>query len=131
MYDRALANELRNSGLTGYDIAREMGVSKSWAYKVIPKCGRKHRRWTDDEEGKLTAMRARGVRIKRIAVRLGRGENEVRIKLCRMRKVSVPECGKAVGLIAKLVHDYGCTPWRAMRAIRKSDFLARLEQDDL
>lgn len=129
MFDKAHAMELRQSGMTGYDIAREMSVSKSWVYKNLP-AGRAHRRWTDDEESKLTAMRARGVRIKHIAARLGRGENEVRIKLCRIRQVTVPGCAKAVGLIAKLVHDYGCTPGRAMQAIRKSDFLARLLQDD-
>lgn len=127
MYDVGKAIALRNRGYTGYQIASVMGVSKSWVYKVLPcVCGRNHRRWTEEEIDRLISMRSRGARIKRIANRLGRGENEVRIKLCRLRKSIPAEQKYALGLIAKMVREYGVSTYKAMRAIRKSDALDRL-----
>lgn len=130
MYDVGKAIALQNRGYTGYQIASAMGVSKSWVYKVLPRvCGRNHRRWTEEEIDRLISMRSRGMRIKRIAKRLGRKENEVRIKLCRLRKAIEPEQNFAIGLIIKIVRDYGCTPGHAMHAIRKSDLLAQMLED--
>jgi hypothetical protein len=84
MFDIQTAHEMRLCGMNGYDIAREMGVSKSWAYKWFP-VGRNHRRWTDAEVERLLLLRGKGRKIKHIAIKLKRGENEVRIKLWRLK----------------------------------------------
>lgn len=124
----AIAN-LRRSGLTGHEIARRIGRSKSVVYKYFPS-ERLRPRWTESEMQVLVDDYAKQKPPGFIAAKIGRSTLAVKIAMCRYRKKvrSDPVKCRAVGYIARCLAA-GLTPGQAINAIRRADIMRRNEND--
>ncbi len=113
--------------MTGYEIAKKIGRSKSVVYKHLRANSMPN--WTDREVSILTEYYLRGVPAKKIARRLkGRSPLAVRLKMCRYRKKvrSDPDIGRAAFLL-RVALSAGLSPGRAIQKIRISDVYGRLK----
>ena len=117
--------------LTGYEIAQEIGRSKSVVYKHLRVKAEPN--WTDREKSILTEYYQKGIPVKKIARRLKRRTpTAVRIKMCRHRKKvrSDPDINRAAFLL-EVALSAGLSPGRAIQKIRTCDAFARRIRDDL
>jgi IS30 family transposase len=118
--------DLRSLGLTGYEIAEQIGRSKSAVYEklrlnCIPN-------WTEWEKQKVVGMRAKGKSYREISKKIKRSEKAVMIFMCRYRKAvkSDPKKQEALRLLTfTLKHTKD--PGIAIHAIRKSKLYGRNE----
>lgn len=111
--------------MTGYEIARRIGRSKSVTYKYLR--AKAEPNWTDREVSILTDCYQRGVPVKKIARRLKRRTpRAVMVKMCRHRKRvrSDPDINRAAFLL-QTAFSAGLSPGRAIQRIRTCDAYAR------
>lgn len=125
----AAIKELREQGLTGYEIAESLGIGKTSAYKYIRK--RSYPRWTEEEKQIVIDGRARGVPLKKILKRLPRrtvaGVKHV-LRKHRKRIRGDRDILLATGLISRAL-DAGLRPGQALRKIRKHDVFNRAREE--
>ncbi len=124
-----IASLRASSRLTGYEIAAEIGRSKSVVYKCLP--GKTVPNWTDKEKSLLTEGYQRGMSVAEIARKVKRSQRAVRIKMCRHRKKvrSDPDINRAAFLLETAL-SAGLTPGRAIQKIRTCDAFARRDTVD-
>ena len=126
--EKSRIKSLRDSyNLTGVEIARRVGRSKSAVYKHLQINAAPN--WTDREVSILTEYYLKGVPAKKIARRLkGRTPLAVRLKMCRYRKKvnSDPDISRAAFLL-RVALSAGLSPGRAIQKIRISDAYGRLK----
>lgn len=111
--------------MTGYEIAREIGRSRSAVYRQLRINAEPN--WTDREVSILTDCYQRKTSVKRISQRLKRRTPmAVMVKMCRHRKKvrSDPDINRAAFLLG-IAFDAGLTPGRAIQRIRTCDAYAK------
>jgi hypothetical protein len=115
--------------LTGHEIAREIGRSKSVVYKHIRV--KSEPNWTDEEMSILTEGYLRGWPTSKIAKKLKRRTPlAVRLRMCRYRKKvrNDPEIKKAAALLDMAMRA-GLSPGRAIQRIRTCDAYAKMKME--
>jgi len=115
--------------LTGYEIAREIGRSKSVVYKYIRVNVEPN--WTDEELSILTDGYLRKWPLVKIAKKLKRRSPlAVRLRMCRHRKKvkNNPEIKRA-GKLLGIALASGLTPGRAIQRIRTCDAYAKMKME--
>jgi len=131
MQEREQIKNLRDRcGLTGYDIARQVGRSKSAVYKCLRVKAEPN--WTDREVSILTEYYQKGIPVKKIARRLKRrSPRAVMVKMCRHRKKvkSDPDINRAAFLL-EVALSAGLTPGRAIQRIRTCDAYAKMKYEN-
>ena len=122
--------QLRDSlQLTGYEIAKEIGRSKSVVYKYLRVKAEPN--WTDEEVSILTEGYLKRWPVAKIARRLKRRTpRAVVIKMCRHRKKvrANPDIKKAEHLL-NLAFAAGLSPGRAIQRIRTCDVYAKMKME--
>ena len=116
--------------LTGYEIARIIGRSKSAVYKHLRVKAEPN--WTDQEVSILTACYQEGIPVKQISKRLKRRTTRaVMVKMCRHRKKvrNNPDIKRAAYLL-KVAFAAGLSPGRAIQKIRTHDIYAKLKLEE-
>ncbi len=116
--------------MTGYEIAKIIGRSKSVVYKYLHG-GKAVPRWTDDEVSILTEKYMLGRSPAKIAQKLKRRSPlAVKLKMCRHRKKvrSDPNIKRAAFLL-ETAFAAGLTPGRAMQKIRTCDAYAKMKME--
>lgn len=122
----AQARKLREQGMTLQAVAVEIGASDSWVHKWCPKQGRPWKRWNEKDLDTMRKMRLDGKTTAQIAKVLHRTPNQVRIKLCRLRK---RRAAREAGPASKMLHwmrravELGCPPDKAFTAVHKADII--------
>lgn len=114
--------QLRQEGLTGYQIATHIGRGKTTVYRYIS-TGVRRPRWTDDENQILVDGYMAKMPVKEIAKKLpSRSPQAIRIAWCRHKKKirTDPKKQYALSMIV-----------RALRAVRKADIMREMEAMDV
>jgi hypothetical protein len=119
--------ELRRSGLTGKEIANRLGVGKSVVYKYTPRMGKQWKKWDENQIQVMTDGYAKGLKPAKIAKKLGRNTNQVKIRMCRYRKEirADPKKREVLRLLA-FGFRQGARPGQVINGIRKTDMLGRI-----
>ena len=117
---------MRSCGLTGREIARQIGRSKTVVYKKLNLNFSPN--WTEEEKQKVIDMRAKGKPYRKIAKHICRSEAAARIFMCRHRKAVISDPRKRQVLrFLMLAFKHTKDPGKALVAIRKSNLLGRYD----
>jgi DNA-binding transcriptional ArsR family regulator len=129
--EKEMIKSLRdNYRLTGYEIARKIGRSKSAVYRHLRANAEPN--WTDREVSILTECYQKKISVKKIAQRLKRrSPRAVMVKMCRHRKKvrNNPDIKRAAYLL-EVAFAAGLSPGRAIQKIRTHDIYAKLKLEE-
>lgn len=119
---------LHSLGFNGKQIAKKLNISRSVAYKYLPSAHKPWKRWDEDQIQILIDYYALGKSPKIIAKKLGRNENQVKIKMCRYRRaVRADPKKRQVLKLLTFGFKHGATPGQVIHGIRYSNILGRVE----
>lgn len=134
-------SDMLRAGATYGEIGTRLGRSESSVGRRVAKMRRevardapeiakgmyRVRRWTEAEKDLLVQMHCRGWSLQRMAKRLDRTPNAVKVALCRHRKLANSDPKFRV---AMTVLEFCLDPARVLRAVRDSGIVPELTESD-